>query len=122
MPRPKQNEVRENYQLRLSPSERKAMQEQADAVNLKLSEYIRVAGLNAIIRSPAKIPDLNRNIYIELGRIGENINQIAKVLNTIPVKQIAYLDLKVLLIELQLLKSQIQRTRLEITAIVKIES
>jgi Bacterial mobilisation protein (MobC) len=122
MPRSKQNEVRENYQLRLSPSERTVMQEKADAANLKLSEYIRVAAINTIIHSPAKIPELNRNMYVELGRIGENINQIAKVLSSIPVEQIVHADLKMWLSELQLLKSQIQHTRLEITAIVKVEN
>lgn len=121
MPRSQQKEVRENYQLRLLPSERKALQEKADAANLKLSEYIRIAALNAVVRSSTKIPELNRNTYVELGRIGENINQIAKVLNSIPIKQIAYINLQTFLSELQLLKSQIQRTRLEITGIVKIE-
>lgn len=121
MPRSKQKEVRKNYPLRLSPSERRALKEKADAANLKLSEYIRVSALKAIIHSPAKIPELNRNTYVELGRIGENINQIAKVFNSIPTEQIAHTKLQLLLSELQLLKSQIQRTRLEITAIVKIE-
>ena len=46
MPRPKQKVVRLNYQLRLLPSERKTMEKKAEAANLKLSEYLRSAGLN----------------------------------------------------------------------------
>lgn len=78
MPRPKQKVVRENYQLRLLPSERLAMEQKAREAGLKLSEYLRSAGLNKTIRPSTKIPEINLATYVELGRIGNNINQLTK--------------------------------------------
>lgn len=78
MPRPKQKVVRENYQLRLLPSERSAMEKKASDAGLKLSEYLRSAGLNKTIRPSTKIPEINLATYVELGRIGNNINQLTK--------------------------------------------
>lgn len=114
MPRPKQKVVRENYQLRLLPSERKTMEQKASAANLKLSEYLRAAGLNKTIRSQPKVPEINRATYVELGRIGNNINQLTKA---------AHASLKrggsgnVNVAELSELSALIKRMRLEILAI-----
>ena len=114
MPRPKQKVVRENYQLRLLPSERSAMEQKAAAANLKLSEYLRAAGLSKTIRSQPKIPEINRATYVELGRIGNNINQLTKT---------AHASLKrggscnVNLAELSQLNDLIKRMRLEILAV-----
>ncbi|MGB5634025.1 MAG: plasmid mobilization relaxosome protein MobC [Waterburya sp.] len=114
MPRPKQKVVRENYQLRLLPSERKTMEQKAEAANLKLSEYLRAAGLNKTIRSQPKVPEINRATYVELGRIGNNINQLTKA---------AHASLKrggsgnVNVAELSELNDLIKRMRLEILAV-----
>lgn len=90
----KKKEKRVIYPLRLSPSERKKLEELAEAVGLKLSSYLRQAGLNGgEVGSPKKmnpiVPEANRRTYWELGetnyqlrRIGININQIAKASNT----------------------------------------
>ena len=78
MPRPKQKVVRENYQLRLLPSERSLMEQKAREAGLKLSEYLRSAGINKTIRPGTKIPEINLATYVELGRIGNNINQLTK--------------------------------------------
>ncbi len=87
-------EKRVIYPLRLSPSERKKLEELAEAVGLKLSSYLRQAGLNGgEVGSQKKmnpiVPEANRRTYWELGetnyqlrRIGININQIAKASNT----------------------------------------
>jgi hypothetical protein len=120
MPRSKQKEVRKNYPLRLSTLERQIMQTKADEANLKLSEYLRVAGLNTVIRSPTKIPELNRATYIELGQIGNNINQIAKTLYSFLHRGIeCNLSSTGLQKELQALNSQLQEIRLEIVGIAK---
>ena len=114
MPRPKQKVVRLNYQLRLLPSERKIMEQKAEAANLKLSEYLRSAGLNKTIRSQPKVPEINRATYVELGRIGNNINQLTKA---------AHVSLKrggsgnVNVAELSELSALIKRMRLEILAV-----
>lgn len=114
MPRPKQKVVRENYQLRLLPSERKTMEQKAAAANLKLSEYLRAAGLNKTIRSQPKVPEINRATYVELGRIGNNINQLTKAAHT-SLKRGGSCNVNVA--ELSELNDLIKRMRLEILAV-----
>ena len=114
MPRPKQKVVRENYQLRLLPTERERLEQLAAAANLKLSEYLRSAGLNKTIRGTAKVPEINRATYVELGRIGNNINQLTKAAHA-SVKRSGNCDVDV--DKLSELSKLIQRMRLEILAI-----
>ena len=114
MPRPKQKVVRENYQLRLLPSERKIMEEKAAAANLKLSEYLRSAGLDKTIRPTIKVPEINRASYIELGRIGNNINQLTKAAHASVTRGgNCNVDTK----KLSELSDLIKRMRLEILAV-----
>jgi hypothetical protein len=73
------NEKRKNFPLRLSPSERIALEEKAESAGLKLSSYLRQAGLNkSILNKTKSVPEINRATYVELGRIGNNINQMTK--------------------------------------------
>lgn len=74
-----EKEKRKNFPLRLSASERTALEAKASAAGLKLSSYLRQAGLNKTISSNNNlIPEINRATYVELGRISNNINQITK--------------------------------------------
>ena len=57
------------------------MEQKAQEAGLKLSEYLRSAALNKTIRTQAKIPEINRATYVELGRIGNNINQLTKAVH-----------------------------------------
>ena len=114
MVRPKQQEIRQNYQLRLSPSERSTMEEKAQQAGLKLSEYLRSAALNKTIRPQAKIPEINRATYVELGRIGNNINQLTKAAHTSLKRG---MGCNVEPTELSKLNDLIKRMRLEILAI-----
>ena len=86
-------EKRVIYPLRLSPSERAELEELAAKVGLKLSSYLRQAGLNGDGQHQksfdALVPEVNRRAYLDLAetnyqlrRIGININQIAKANNT----------------------------------------
>ncbi len=78
--------------IRFRESELKNLDEQASAVNLSRSAYItrKLQGLPVL---PARVPEVNWNIYRELGVISaqlsansNNINQIALVLNTIQLE------------------------------------
>ena len=72
-------EKRKNFPLRLSKSERAALEEKAKAAGLKLSSYLRQAGLNKTISTKQeRVPEINRFTYVELGRVGNNINQLTK--------------------------------------------
>ena len=76
----KPRERRENFALRLSPSEKTALIEKATDAELTLSEYLRSTGLKKHLRPP--VPQINRETYVELGRIGNNINQMTKACHT----------------------------------------
>ena len=81
------SERRKNFPLRLSKAERAALEEKASEAGLKLSAYLREAGLNRTVRQRNNfIPQINRETYVELGRIGININQLAKAANTSVLK------------------------------------
>ncbi|NJL82321.1 MAG: plasmid mobilization relaxosome protein MobC [Chloroflexaceae bacterium] len=55
------------------------MERRAKAAGLKLSEYLRRAGLKK--NQLRTVPEINRQVYGELGRIGNNLNQLAKAYN-----------------------------------------
>ena len=62
--------------IRLTPSEHEQAISQKGT--LSLSEFFRRAGLDESIpmpRSRPPIPEVNRETYLELGRIGNNLNQ-----------------------------------------------
>ena len=114
MPRPKQKVVRENYQLRLLPSERERLEQLAAGANLKLSEYLRSAGLNKTIKATAKVPEINRATYVELGRIGNNVNQLTLAAHASVTRGV---NCNIDTAKLSELSEIIQRMRLEILAV-----
>jgi hypothetical protein len=66
--------------VRLSAQEDKALAHKSDAAGLSKMAYIRklIMGVNPVRR----LPDGWNDVYKELHKIGNNINQIAKVANT----------------------------------------
>ena len=109
------SEKRKNFPLRLSPSERAVLEEKAKSCGLKLSAYLREAGLKKKISSRVnRVPEINRATYVELGRIGNNINQIAKAAN-ISVKR--GMGCNVNPRELSALLALLKQIRLEVMAI-----
>ena len=119
MPRPKQKVVRENYQLRLLPSERSAMEQKAREAGLKLSEYLRSAGLNKTISSKNNlVPEINLATYVELGRIGNNINQLTKAAHKSLQRG---MGCNINPDELSALLKLLKQIRLEVTAIDRLE-
>ena len=73
--------------VRFEPAERDYIKDVAGS--LSISEYIRRAALNKPIpqhRRKQRVPEVNRLTYVELGQIGNNLNQIAKACN-IAIKQ-----------------------------------
>jgi hypothetical protein len=53
--------------------------QKAEAAGISEPEYIRHAVLNRELKT---VPAINKDTYHELGKIGVNINQIAKILNS----------------------------------------
>ncbi|MBD1822938.1 plasmid mobilization relaxosome protein MobC [Cyanobacteria bacterium FACHB-DQ100] len=63
----------------MSSTERQNLGERAGS--LSLSEYLLMAGLGQHVpqrRQPLPVPELNRLTYLELEKIGRNLNQISK--------------------------------------------
>lgn len=87
MPRPqKSNYYRrtKRVEIRLTEAEEKALMELAASCGLSVSDHIRKAALGSKPRVRKATPE--RAAFIkglaELGKIGSNVNQIAKALNT----------------------------------------
>jgi hypothetical protein len=68
------------YELRLTPVEKESWSVFASAMGLDLSEYIRRCVERRQITT--KKPEVNRQTAVELGRIGVNLNQLQRVMNT----------------------------------------
>lgn len=87
MPRPQKNinnRRTKRVEIRLTETEEKALLELAVECGLSISDHIRKAALGAKPRVQKATPE--RAAFIkglaELGKIGSNVNQIAKALNT----------------------------------------
>jgi hypothetical protein len=66
--------------VRMSPDELSAMRKRADDCGKCLSTYIRIVALGSIPRArPRRIEE--KAVY-QLGKIGNNLNQLAKVANS----------------------------------------
>lgn len=67
--------------IRLSRSERAHIERLASGAGLPLATFIRQAALGAVVPARPEIPAVNRKAYLELARVGSNLNQIAHHLN-----------------------------------------
>lgn len=109
------SERRKNFPLRLSKAERAALEEKASEAGLKLSAYLREAGLSKTVQKRNNfIPQINRETYVELGRIGININQLAKAANTSVLKG---LECNINTNELENLLALLQEMRLAVLGV-----
>lgn len=103
--------------IRLTPSEHE--QVQAKLGQLSMSDYFRHAGLDLAIpqvrpRRSRSVPAVNRETYVELGRIGSNMNQLAKACNS---AILAGYGCNIDPIQLRKLETVIQELRLQLVAV-----
>jgi hypothetical protein len=69
-----------NFPVRLSDIELEMLRSRAEEAGLSASELMR---RNALMRPlPKRLSRVSLKTYVELGRIGNNINQLAKAANT----------------------------------------
>lgn len=66
---------------RLNDAEWQQLEERRALVKMQRGEYLRAAALAQLPQAIPTIPAINRDAYLELTRIGTNLNQIAKRLN-----------------------------------------
>ncbi|MCV3214050.1 MobC family plasmid mobilization relaxosome protein [Plectonema radiosum NIES-515] len=79
-PKPKRTSL---VSLRLTEEEKEAWEAKALAAGMgnNISKFIRYCVEHDRIYIAPPVPAINEHIYIELGRIGNNINQIAYAIN-----------------------------------------
>jgi hypothetical protein len=78
MTRTKNRTARHN--IWLTPAEKNAWKEKAATAGMNLNEYIRHCVERRKIPEPQ--PEVNRQTAVELGRIGVNLNQLQRAMNT----------------------------------------
>ena len=79
MPDPSQFKT-EIVSVRMSPDELRAIRQRADDYGKCLSTYMRIVALGSIPRArPRRIEE--KAVY-ELGKIGNNLNQLARIANS----------------------------------------
>ncbi len=67
--------------VRFTPTEHHEIQAKSLASSLSLSEYVRRAALQRKL-PPSTAPEINRAVYEELCRIGNNLNQLVKAVHS----------------------------------------
>jgi hypothetical protein len=75
----------ERIEIRLTPEQRQHFEEIATLEGLKISQIIRQRVLG---EKPLKLTGIKREINQQLSRMGNNLNQIAKVLNSTALSKI----------------------------------
>ena len=71
-----------HIEVRVSDNEKSALKEFSKQTGLSVSEFVRRAALGQRIDPVKHIPAINRCVYLELLRVGTNLNQIAHKLNS----------------------------------------
>lgn len=66
--------------LRVTPAERDSLELKAKVAGLSLSELLRSSALKRQL--PVKVSSVAISTYRELGKIGVNLNQLTKAVNT----------------------------------------
>lgn len=74
-------ELRQVMAIRLTPIERARVEAKAAKAGLPPATFVRQVALGVVVSPPAKIPEVNRETYLELAKMGGNLNQIAHHLN-----------------------------------------
>jgi hypothetical protein len=77
---PKQPGKTETVKARITNREKLQIEFRANLAGLKVSDYLRKTALQREI--PRPIPQVNKETYSELTRIGININQLTRAVNT----------------------------------------
>ncbi len=69
-----------NYTFRMSELEYEMVRYKAFLTGIKMSEFVRRSALTKPL--PKRVSKVDLKTYVELGRIGNNLNQLSKAVNT----------------------------------------
>ncbi|MEM6399791.1 MAG: plasmid mobilization relaxosome protein MobC [Cyanobacteria bacterium P01_D01_bin.116] len=69
--------------LRFTQTEKEELNARAEAAGCghNLSKFIRICVKDSNVDCPMPLPKINHQTYVELSRIGNNLNQIARAIN-----------------------------------------
>ena len=67
--------------IRLTTKEKELLQTKAQASKMSVGRFLITAGLNP--KSIKVVPEINKSLYLELCRQGNNLNQLTRLQNTI---------------------------------------
>lgn len=67
--------------IRLNRGEQAHIERLASEAGLPPATFIRQAAMGSVVPARVEIPAVNRETYLELARVGSNLNQIAHHLN-----------------------------------------
>ena len=83
-PRPHFNQTTYSYGLKLRDGEIDLIRQKAHNLNMSVNAYIRAKSLgdDYIAKPPAWLRDVLLKLYVELVRQGNNLNQLARSVNT----------------------------------------
>ena len=87
-PLPEDERRRHTVSVRLNDDELAQVDARRAKIAMQRGEYLRKAAFD---RLPPSIPELNKTAWVELGRLGGNVNQIAHHLNAgdaVPIQEI----------------------------------
>ncbi len=93
--------------IRVTLEEQLFLEENAKSFGLEVTQYIRIRSLKKQLPKNA-ISSINRDLFIAISRIGNNINQLTKKANQ------NHPDVKGLEVELTLLKNKLNEIKTEI--------
>ena len=67
--------------IRTTTTNKELLQLKAQEIQMSLSEFLIAAGLG--LRTKQITPEINKSVYVELCRQGNNLNQLTRLQNTI---------------------------------------
>ena len=67
--------------IRVTTKEKELLQRKAQACEMSLGKFLIAAGLND--KSIKVTPEINKSLYVELCRQGNNLNQLTRLQNTV---------------------------------------
>ncbi len=77
----------EKVTVRLTVAERQELEKRCGSI--QLSTYIRAGLFDYPVPRPRRpVPEVNRRLYVELNRIGVNLNQQTKCMNALPPEKL----------------------------------
>ena len=69
--------------IRISVDDYSVLEQRAKESGLKISTFVREAALGTTPKPKTVVPEISRQTYVELHKIGVNLNQAVRALNAI---------------------------------------